>query len=114
MHGRLQPREAEALSGQARCERYGGGSPDRREVHFTVAKLSFVKNHHLGAFCCPLLPCSFFRLHSPSLLFLAVWSPSLGPQKARHSSLFAATRWPASRLGYPHLERHGERRCPRV
>jgi hypothetical protein len=55
MAGRLQPREAEALSGEARCEGNGGGSSDRGEVYFTAAKLSLVKHHDLGAFRCPFL-----------------------------------------------------------
>src|SRR5207244_11059599 len=71
VRGRLQPREAKALNGEARCERDRGGSPDWREVHFTAAKLGLVKNHHLGAFYCPLLPCSF-RGHAPSVPFRPV------------------------------------------
>ena len=61
-----------SFGGEARCERDGGGSPDRREVHFTAAKLSLAKNHHLGAFRCALLPCSLFRRHSSSLPLLTV------------------------------------------
>lgn len=63
MAGRLQPRKAEALSGEARCEGNGGGSFDRGEVYFTAAKLSLVKHHYLGAFRCPFLPCSLIRRH---------------------------------------------------
>lgn len=64
MAGRLQPREAEALSGEARCEGNGGGASDRGEVYFTAAKLSLVKHHYFGAFRCPFLPCSLFRRHA--------------------------------------------------
>ena len=108
MAGRLQPREAEAFSGEARCERDACGSPDWREIHFTAAKLSLVQHHHLGAFRCSLLPCSLFRRHSRSLPFLAIGAPSLGIQKGRHFSLSAATTAApclAARLRHPHLDR---------
>lgn len=98
MAGRLQPREAKTLRSEARCERDGSGSPDRREVDFPSAKLSLVNHHHLGAFRRPLLPCSLFRRHGRSLAFLAVGAPSLGMHKVRHFSLPGG--------------HHGRDRCP--
>jgi hypothetical protein len=90
MADRIQPREAEALGGEARCEGNGGGSSDRGEVYFTAAKLRLAKHHYLGAFRCPFLPCSIVRRHGCSLAFLAAGARSLGKQKARYSLLSAA------------------------